>query len=135
MKNQYISDLFMENMNEYWTAFLFIQCNEILLFEPFSFLTLYYSYINLSQNIFVFCFIWMPQISNKAHCPYMDLDGQKKATSNLPFQALEGFIQIQNKNISFKFCEGSFRKSSFCTLADLNHAIWRTLGHFLEFLN
>ena len=75
----------------------------------------------------------MPQISNKAHCPYMDLDGQKKATSNLPFQALEGFIKIQNKNISFKFCEGSFRKSSFCTFADLNHGFggpWAFSGIF-----
>ena len=28
----------------------------------------------------------------------MDLDGKKLATSNLPFQAFEEFIQTQNKN-------------------------------------
>ena len=27
---------------------------------------------------------------------YMDLDGKKVATSNLPFKAFEGFIQEQN---------------------------------------
>ena len=50
----------------------------------------------------------------------MDLDGKKVATSYLPFQAFEGFIQIQNKNNFSNQIRAFLEKNPFCT-ADLNH--------------
>ena len=45
---------------------------------------------------------------------------KKLATSNLPFQVIEGFIQTQNKNNFSNLASFFFlRKSSFCTLAVL----------------
>ena len=47
-------------------------------------------------------------LSAYTHCLYMDLDGKKIATSNLPFQVFEGLIQNQNiffSNLSRAFLQ------------------------------
>ena len=41
-----------------------------------------------SQNMLVIRTYW----ATNSHCLYMGFDGKKLATSNLPFQAFEGFI-------------------------------------------
>ena len=46
-------------------------------------------------------------VSSASHCLYSFLDSKKQATSNLPFQVLEGFIWTKNKNI-FSILESPF---------------------------
>ena len=46
---------------------------------------------------------------------------KKLATSNLPFSGVRGIHTNPKQKWFFKSREGFFRKSSFCTLDDLNH--------------
>ena len=64
----------------------------------------------------------------------MNLDGKKLAAFNLLFEGFEGFIPTPSK-IIVKSVEIYYRKSSFCTLVDLNHGFDGPWDIFLKFLN
>ena len=49
-----------------------------------------------------------------SHCLYRFLDGQKRAASNLAFQAFEGFIGTYNKTKISSCTKRGFSKKSPC---------------------